>query len=553
MATQLSADERRGGSTVREPSRSGRSPSAGVSKPAATSPEVVPEAAFEAAESASPPAPAEDAQEEEQLDFRTRFVLFSAIPSWLVSMVVHAILLLIMGLISLPLPGQGTKTLLVSLPEVDAEAIEDVEIQDIELPDIEELSLDASVTTAAASSVESTLTATPLVSAMDSPGTPVELSAFAERVAPRGELLGTVGDLGGSALGGRGSQMRGQMLAKYGGNKISEEAVARALEWLAAHQLPNGAWSFNHQLCKTCRGACGDPGSLATSVNGATAMALLPFLGAGQTHKDGEYQKVVERGLYFLTTNMKLRRGQGGDLTDEGGRFYSHGLASIVLCEAYAMTNDRDLMEPAQMALDYIVYAQHEGGGWRYYPRTPGDTSVVGWQLMALKSGHMAYLRVPGATVVKASYFLDSVQANQGATYGYMGPGEAPATTAIGLLCRMYLGWAKEHPSLRAGVEFLDKTGPLEEDMYYNYYATQVLRHHEGPEWDRWNKKMRDWLVETQAKRGHQTGSWMMRDGHGGGSGGRLYCTSLATMILEVYYRHLPIYGQQAADDDFPL
>ena len=75
---------------------------------------------------------------------------------------------------------------------------------------------------------------------------------------------------------------------------------------------------------------------------------------------------------------------------------YSHGLAAITLCEAYAMTHDRKLMGPAQLSLNHIVYAQDPiGGGWRYAPRQPGDTSVVGWQLMALKSGHMAYLAVP--------------------------------------------------------------------------------------------------------------------------------------------------------------
>jgi len=45
----------------------------------------------------------------------------------------------------------------------------------------------------------------------------------------------------------------------------------------------------------------------------------------------------------------------------------------------------------------------------------------------------------------------------------------------------------------------------------------------------------------------------MMRGDHGSERGGRLYCTSMATMILEVYYRHMPIYGKQAATEEFPL
>ncbi len=185
--------------------------------------------------------------------------------------------------------------------------------------------------------------------------------------------------------------------------------MAAALNWLAAHQERDGGWDFDHTK-GPCKGQCTHPGLLPPSRNGATAMALLPFLGAGQTHKEGKYQETVGRGLAFLIRQMKLANGMG-DLSDAGGRLYSHGLATITLCEAYAMTNDQELMQPAQLALNFIVYAQDPvGGGWRYEPHQPGDTSVLGWQLMACKSGHMAYLKVPRKTILGASKFLDFVQ-----------------------------------------------------------------------------------------------------------------------------------------------
>ena len=346
------------------------------------------------------------------------------------------------------------------------------------------------------------------------------------------------------------------MIREYGGTKESEAAVAMALKWIANHQNPDGGWSFDHTANGQRNCACGNIGTLKTSFNGATAMALLPFLGAGNTHKKGAYKKQVEAGLYYLTRNMKVN-GATGDLTDTGGRMYSHGLCAITLTEAFAMTKDRQLMAPAQMSLNFITYAQDPvGGGWRYKPRQAGDTSVVGWQLMALKSGHMAYLNVPKNTIAGCYKFLDSVQANSGATYGYTSPGGGPATTAVGLLCRMYLGWKKDEPALVRGVETISKWGPSKGDMYFNYYATQVMRHHGGPLWDKWNKTMRDHLVATQEMGKGQcdnTGSWNMGAGHGARVGGRLYNTALATMILEVYYRHMPIYAQQAAEDDFPL
>jgi len=176
----------------------------------------------------------------------------------------------------------------------------------------------------------------------------------------------------------------------------------------------------------------------------------------------------------------------------------------------------------------------------------------VGWQLMALKSGHMAFLQVNPLTIKKAVEFLNRVQADDGAMYGYTDPGNGYGTSAVGLLCRMYLGWKKDNPALQRGVLRLAKAGP-NADLYYDYYATQILHHMEGDAWVAWNTKMRESLVKSQQTKGHAAGSWFegYDKGHGPERGGRLYCTSMATMILEVYYRHLPIYGQQSVDEEF--
>jgi hypothetical protein len=176
---------------------------------------------------------------------------------------------------------------------------------------------------------------------------------------------------------------------------------------------------------------------------------------------------------------------------------------------------------------------------------------------MALKSAQMAYLRVPHESLRRAGYFLDSVQGEQGAVYGYQRPeGRRPATTAIGLLCRMYLGWDHDHRPLAQGVRILSTLGPstfktgMRNNMYYNYYATQAMHHWGGSEWQRWNDVMREYLISTQSTAGHEYGSWYF-DGadHGAPAGGRLYFTALAAMTLEVYYRHMPLYRSQSVSD----
>jgi hypothetical protein len=172
---------------------------------------------------------------------------------------------------------------------------------------------------------------------------------------------------------------------------------------------------------------------------------------------------------------------------------------------------------------------------------------------MALKSGHLAYMQVNQNTIKGAVNFLNSVQSDSGSAYGYTDPGAGQATTAIGLLSRMYLGWKKDHPGIIKGVERLGQWGPSKSNLYYSYYGTQVMAHYEGEPWKKWNPEMRDFLVKEQSKQGHTEGSWFLGAGdHGAEVGGRIYTTAMATMILEVYYRHMPIYRKQASEDDFP-
>ena len=117
----------------------------------------------------------------------------------------------------------------------------------------------------------------------------------------------------------------------------------------------------------------------------------------------------------------------------------------------------------------------------------------------------------------------------------------------------MYLGWKKNNPTLQRGItEALVNRGPAKQGFYYNYYATQVMYQVQGPAWDAWNAQLKGILLQSQSVAGHEAGSWLGRGNDAGESfGGRLYLTAMATMTLEVYYRHMAIYGDQATAGGF--
>lgn len=514
-----------------------------AAKPAAAKPAGPPPAAAKPAPKA-PRRAAEDAEEggDEGIPLASGFV--KNMPAWAISMLVHIVALLAMALMVTPPPEKEKVTVITSSgPEVE-EAFEDISedepVEQTEQVETADVVAPTDVTVVEPVQVVST------ADDVDAAPLTVDLSAIGDSTAPATDMLSTVGVPGGKGTSGLGGRANASALAAAGGGGgDTESAVDRALKWFIEHQMPDGSWSFNHGACPKCGGKCSHPGNL-NDPGGATSMALLPFLGRGYTHKEGPYKKEVENGLAFLAGLAAKQQGK----CYSGGNMYAQGLAGITLSEAYGMTQDNRIQVPAQMALYFIEQAQDPvGGGWRYAPKQPGDTSAVGWQIMALKSGNMAYLNVNGATIRNAIKFLDSVEEDSGAFYGYTGPGKGPGTTAVGLLCRMYLGWKKDHPALQRGVEHLAKLGPGP-DLYFDYYATQIMHHMEGDAWVAWNNKMKKMLLNSQAKEGHEAGSWFkdVNSGHGAHAGGRLYCTSLATMILEVYYRHMPLYRNQGGE-----
>ncbi len=441
-----------------------------------------------------------------------------AAPPWLVSGVVHMIALVLMGVLYLA----GNRENRVQIEAIYAEE-EGIQLEDDILQDLGKLDMP---------DIIDPVLSKDLMLADDPFAAPPQLDLTLDAVTSVSDILAPSIGL---ALTGREKGAKEALLGAYGGTATTQAAVELGLEWLAKQQnLRTGLWSL--------QGPYADGGGYENAL-AATAMALLALQGNGNTHQSGKFQRNVEKGADAL---VKMQ-DQDGNMFREGGfnhRLYSQAQATIALCELYGMTKDSRYRQPAQKALDYASRIQAPQGGWRYVPKEDTDTSVTGWFVMAMQSGLMAGLTVQSPTLDGVSKYLDTATSD-GSLYSYQARGEPTLTmTAEALLCRQYLGWAHDDPRLRIGVDLLLENLITydEQDLYYWYYATQVLHHMGGDDWDQWNKVMRQAVPDHQVKDGKERGSWDPTNDRWGNHGGRLYTTCLSCYLLEVYYRHLPIY-----------
>ncbi len=359
---------------------------------------------------------------------------------------------------------------------------------------------------------------------------------------------------------------RAQWIGEYGGSPESEAAVTSGLDWLARHQMPDGHWgpeclgTDERSQCEA-QHRCDRGGGQYEAAQ--TGLALLAFQAGGHyAFNDNTHSAAVRSGLDWLVGQQRRSGALVGNHPAGGNRqfhqyyMYEHGIAAFALGEACAVAKasgrrpDPRYLQALRKAMLFIERMQHDDGGWRYRPdpKLPSDTSITGWQVLAIKTAREAGVHVSDDCLNRIGPFFEA-HANEatGQTRYQGGNTSSEATTGVGMLVRQFLLDQADSPMVDKAAGFLAdlaerrwKTGATQHsnrDYYLWYNCTLAMFHAGGEPWQRWNHVVRDALVHLQRDDGCARGSWDPTS-RWGSEGGRVYSTALATLCLEVYYRY---------------
>jgi len=342
----------------------------------------------------------------------------------------------------------------------------------------------------------------------------------------------------------RAPEQRKGLIAKLGGTPQSEEAVDHALRFLARQQEPDGRWT---QVSEESL-----PGKRAYNSHdmAITGLALLTFLARDNSpFEAGPYRQTIRRGLNYLLTNQSA----DGDLrgppefrgpASQQANLYDHAIAMLAISECALLTGDARLTASSRAAARFIVNAQDsDGGGWRYAPGQTGDTSVFGWEIMALHTAELLGFQIPSETRRLSHHYIDTACTGPRNVLASYQPGVDPTQTMTSemIFARILLGEHLSDADVQDATEFLSRYAPdaAHPDLYCWYYASLCMLQMNSPAWSDWNARTRDTLVQLQTRGGFADGCWEINV-RGIDRSGYIFTTAIATLTLEVYYRYAP-------------
>ncbi len=339
------------------------------------------------------------------------------------------------------------------------------------------------------------------------------------------------------------------------------EHMEKALNWLRDHQDPDGRWDCDGFMKHDAKGAPCDGRGDALHDVGVTGLALLAFLGDGNTLREGRYRDTVRAGVNWLRLQQDQDTGLIGT-TGSHAFIYDHTIATLALCEAQGLSQYRTLKGPAQAAIRYLQAHRNPYGVWRYQPRSGDqDMSITGWAYLALAAAAGFGLEVDRSNFVLIDSFIAEMTDETGRV-GYSQRGglssrhagahelRFPADrnecmTATALLCQALRKDVTVDDAMRRKAALVARRPPVWHtdakgsslDFYAWYYATYAMYQLGEPHWTAWSKAIGTAVLGHQRADGNFAGSWDPVDAWGE-AGGRVYSTAILALTLQAYYRY---------------
>lgn len=306
--------------------------------------------------------------------------------------------------------------------------------------------------------------------------------------------------------------------------KPSEAAVDRGLKFLAGKQLRTGGWfEKNHPTAMS-------------------SLAGMAFICNGSTTTQGPWAKSIRSCVDFLLA--RSRKNGLISLLDEDRYTYGHGFAMLFLSQVLGEEEDVDrrdeLVEVLQRAVQFSVNAQTKDGGWGYVSGDnfdEGSTTIT--QVQGLRGCRNAGLVVPKKVIDKARKYIYKCQNEDGGisySSGSRGSSRAPITAAA--LAALYNAGDYTNKKIPPMWEYCKKnlhnvrSSDSNGWWFYSYlYYSQVV-YRQGPEeWEPFKKQLYRRILKDQSG----DGSWP-------GSYGKVYCSSMNLIMLQLDYGYLPIF-----------
>jgi hypothetical protein len=352
--------------------------------------------------------------------------------------------------------------------------------------------------------------------------------------------------------------------------ELVDRTVDHGLEYLAAHQNPDGSF----QVAPMARPA-------------VTGLCIMAFLSRGHRPGEGQYGAALEKAIDFILGFQDLETGAITPESSSESFFwtraaaYTHAICGTALADVFPNTGrlkyrtdnregqdtrrDTERHERVERAVRKALSFTHaqqtrpktvsgETGGWRYIEpnqRNDSDLSVTAWNIMFLHSAKKSGFKVPDSWVKAGLRFVHRTFSKKlgGFVYVLTDSGRRHCTRATvggGILCIVLGGepvnqqvldaasWIHQHPFEQYNLSW----PPGDRYFYSAFYCSQAMGLLGGSNFREFYPRLLHVLAENQ----HTDGSWDPESFTTDTGYGEVYSTALAVLALSPPYQKLDTY-----------